>query len=177
VALDLTATSTEHASRRPPHHSNPIELDHTPRKGIPMNLNLKKTAATMLVAAGALAGVAVAGTPTASAASPICTKAVDTDSHTRYERWQPFSGPASTWNCVMYVGHGGRTAVEVLQDALNRCNGKYLDVDGSYGNDTAQAVYEINGKDRVYGPITRAKMKWPIYDSVTGAFRGCSHTG
>lgn len=142
-----------------------------------MKLNVKKTAATMLVAAGAVAGLAVLSAPAASAAAPICTKAVDTDSHTGSERWQPFSGPASTWNCEMYIGHGGVTAVEALQDALNRCNGKYLDVDGSYGDNTATAVYEINGKNGVYGPITRGKMKWPIYNSNTGAFMGCSHTG
>lgn len=177
VALDLTATSTEHASRQAALHSNPIELDHHTSKGNPMNLSFKKTAATMMVAAGAVAGLAVIGAPTASASSPICTKAVDTDSHTRYERWQPFSGPASTWNCVMYAGHGGVSAVMALQDALNRCHGYHLDVDGGYGTLTGNAVFAINGKDHVYGPITRAKMNWPIYDSVTGAFRGCSHTG
>lgn len=142
-----------------------------------MNLSFKKTAATMLVAAGAVAGVAVVSAPAASATAPICTKAVDTDSHSRYERMQPFSGPASTWNCVMYLGHGGVGAVMALQDALNRCHGYDLDVDGSYGRNTAAAVFRINGQNEVYGEKTRARMNWPIYDSVTGGFRGCSHTG
>lgn len=142
-----------------------------------MNLSFKKTAATMLVAAGALAGVAVVSAPAASAAAPICNTAVDTYGGSTYDRYQPFSSRAGTWNCEMYSGHGGSAAVAALQNALNVCNGKHLAVDGSYGPATAEAVRQVNGQNGVYGPNTRGKMRWPIYDSRTDAFKSCSYTG
>lgn len=142
-----------------------------------MNLSFKKTAATMLVAAGAVAGLAVIGAPAANAAAPICNTAVDTYGGSTYDRYQPFSSTAGTWNCEMYIGHGGKGAVAALQTALNECHGKHLLVDGLYGKATATAVLQVNGENGVYGPKTRAKMNWPIHDSRTDAFKSCSHTG
>ena len=90
--------------------------------------------------------------------------------------------------CGMSVGQGGQDAVTVLQDALARCNGEGVSVDGEYGPQTAGAVMDVqqgagitaNGE---YGPATLEAMRWPttstsgVTDCVTGASSSGSTDG
>lgn len=69
--------------------------------------------------------------------------------------------------CVMESGLGPNNgAVMVLQNALNKCYGRSLVVDGSFGPKTytalmyAQAYHGI-AVDGVWGPVTRKTVKLP----------------
>jgi Putative peptidoglycan binding domain len=78
-------------------------------------------------------------------------------------------------NCIL--GRGNQTeGVYKLQNALNRCYGQNLTVDGVYGAATERAVKNVQAKyglpqDGVYGPQTRAAMTWPKY--LNGQFNHC----
>ena len=68
--------------------------------------------------------------------------------------------------CNMREGDVDEEAVRALQDALVRCNGQNIPVDGDFGPQTQQAiarVQEQNGlaADGFYGPATRDVMQWP----------------
>ncbi|HZA77421.1 MAG TPA: peptidoglycan-binding domain-containing protein [Acidimicrobiales bacterium] len=68
--------------------------------------------------------------------------------------------------CNMREGDVDEEAVRALQDALVRCNGQNIAVDGNFGQQTQQAiarVQEQNGlaADGFYGPETRDAMQWP----------------
>jgi hypothetical protein len=83
-------------------------------------------------------------------------------------------GSSADLDCTMAEGDEDDDAVTVLQDALVRCHGQALTVDGVYGQPTraaVAAVEEQNGvpADGVYGPETRQVMQWP---TLSGA--GCA---
>jgi hypothetical protein len=68
--------------------------------------------------------------------------------------------------CIMSEGSDDEDAVRALQDALVRCNGQDIAVDGDYGQQTRQAVARVeeeNGLsvDGTFGPETRDAMRWP----------------
>lgn len=72
-------------------------------------------------------------------------------------------------SCVLTEGDEG-DAVVALQDALVRCNGQSVPVDGDYGPATAQAVANVqaaNGlaTDGTFGDATRRAMTWPAETS------------
>jgi hypothetical protein len=82
-----------------------------------------------------------------------------------------FSSASST--CGMSVGRGGEDAVAVLQDALARCNGEGVSVDGEYGAQTAGAVMDVQQRagitaDGEYGPATLQVMRWPTMSTSGG---------
>lgn len=83
-------------------------------------------------------------------------------------------GASADLDCTMGEGDGDDDAVTVLQDALVRCNGQAVTVDGGYGPLTAVAVAAVERQhgapaDGVYGPETRQVMQWPM---LSGA--GCA---
>lgn len=75
----------------------------------------------------------------------------------------------STVDCD--VGEGSDDeAVAALQDALVRCNGQDVAVDGDYGPATAEAVANVQRQagvsaDGTYDPETRQAMQWPATSS------------
>jgi hypothetical protein len=77
----------------------------------------------------------------------------------------------STVDCSMSEGDDGE-AVATLQDALVRCNGQSIAVDGEYGPATTQAVASVQARngitaDGMYGPATMRAMSWPAGDGCT----------
>jgi peptidoglycan hydrolase-like protein with peptidoglycan-binding domain len=89
----------------------------------------------------------------------------------------------ATAACEMQVGEGDEAAVAVLQDALARCHGESVAVDGRYGPQTAGAVMAVQRQagaeqDGEYGPATRDAMRWPVTgaagttDCVAGVSQG-----
>lgn len=83
-------------------------------------------------------------------------------------------------NCTFVRGmdSGG---VFKLQDALNRCYGANLVVDGYFGPETEAALRRIGPLhglpgDGIYGPPLRRAMLWPIYNS-DGSFDRCTQAG
>jgi peptidoglycan hydrolase-like protein with peptidoglycan-binding domain len=73
----------------------------------------------------------------------------------------------ATAACEMQVGEGDEDAVAVLQNALARCHGEAVDIDGQYGPQTAGAVMAVQSqagvaRDGEYGPATLDVMRWPV---------------
>jgi len=78
----------------------------------------------------------------------------------------------SSVECAMSEGDDGE-AVAALQDALVRCNGQRITVDGEYGPETTRAVASVQARngltaDGTYGPATLRAMSWPSGDGCTG---------
>jgi Putative peptidoglycan binding domain len=81
----------------------------------------------------------------------------------------PVDGPIALFgspDCRLDRWTGSDDAVRLLQDALARCNGQAVTVDGAYGPQTRQAVSAVQEEhgarvDGVYGPDTRRAMAWP----------------
>jgi hypothetical protein len=72
----------------------------------------------------------------------------------------------SSSECSIDEGGGGEDAVRALQDALVRCNGQDIEVDGEFGQQTSEAVARVeeqNGLeiDGTYDAATRDAMAWP----------------
>lgn len=76
----------------------------------------------------------------------------------------------SSSECQIVEGGGDDEAVLALQDALVKCNGEDIDVDGEFGQQTREAVARVeeqNGVevDGTYDPATRDAMSWPVTSS------------
>jgi peptidoglycan hydrolase-like protein with peptidoglycan-binding domain len=129
---------------------------------------LPRTTAALF--AGALAAGLLAGTAaTASAASyPTCNGVKKVDLGNNYWIHQPYYTGTGSRNCVMSRG-AQSDAVSQLQVAMWWCYSGLMeenDIDGIYGPMTRNAVYELQGlekvgQDGVYGPETRKAMEWP----------------
>jgi peptidoglycan hydrolase-like protein with peptidoglycan-binding domain len=83
-----------------------------------------------------------------------------------------FFDTSSTLNCAVDEGSDAE-AVVVLQDALVRCNGQAIAVDGEFGPDTEQAVINVQQQhgiaaDGAFGPATMGVMQWPTETSSGG---------
>jgi hypothetical protein len=97
-------------------------------------------------------GVVVVRTASGTAAVPGNTSFFDSD---------------ESPNCDLRAGGGGDDeAIEVLQNALVRCNGQSIAVDGEYGSGTVRAVTNVQRQhgiaaDGAYGPATLQVMDWP----------------
>jgi Putative peptidoglycan binding domain len=138
-------------------------------------------AATPATAAPAPQQAAPEQAPGAALADPICASWTDyvTGPGTPYDvRIPSTTRNGGQTNCVLY----NRTETEgvfKLQDALNRCYGQGLTVDGIYGPGTEAAVrnvqrfhgFQPEDIDGRYGPQTRAAMTWPKY--LNGSYHHC----
>jgi peptidoglycan hydrolase-like protein with peptidoglycan-binding domain len=81
--------------------------------------------------------------------------------------------------CEMEAGQGDEDAVVVLQNALVRCNGQTVAVDGEYGPETTSAVIAVQRQagvaaDGAYGPATLQAMRWPTTASTTSGAAECA---
>ena len=75
-------------------------------------------------------------------------------------------GSSTSVTCDMREGDVDEDAVRAVQEALVRCNGQDLTVDGNFGPETRAALAQIqeqNGlsADGFYDPATRDAMQWP----------------
>jgi murein L,D-transpeptidase YcbB/YkuD len=116
--------------------------------------------------------------PEAALAAAVCASWTDyvTGPGTAYDvRIPSTTRNGSQVNCVLYNGVSS-DGVYKLQDALNRCYGRNLAVDGAFGPATESAVRYVQNRHRitvdgVYGQNTRAAMSWPKY--LNGTFNHC----
>ncbi|MER7072507.1 peptidoglycan-binding domain-containing protein [Terrabacter sp. NPDC000476] len=133
------------------------------------------------LAATALAtGVVAMGPATAAqAASPNCTYA----SITYGTGWGasmytqiPVYFPTRSFTCGMTsASHGSYKSVAVkhMQNALRKCYGQKIDVDGYFGPKTKQALKNVQAKvgikvDGAWGPQTSGAIRYPVYTSAGG---------
>lgn len=70
-------------------------------------------------------------------------------------------------NCQL-AENNNSDAVKALQQQMDLCYGKRLDVDGDFGPRTKQAMKEVQRAagaedDGIYGPEARGKMKFGLY--------------
>lgn len=73
-------------------------------------------------------------------------------------------------DCVLGQGSSGN-AVRALQNALRKCNGQNITVDGNFGAGTRQAVINVQNAygltaDGVYGRQTNLAMNWSFNAST-----------
>ncbi|MEV6103643.1 peptidoglycan-binding domain-containing protein [Streptomyces sp. NPDC051940] len=131
-------------------------------------------AAAVTAAVLALAPSAVAASSSAAALATCASRTTVYAGNGLY-----YDKPSTGWqnggySCVLGRGNTG-LGVEALQDALKRCYGQNIAVDGIYGPATEQAVrnaqhfHNVYGgaglaEDGVYGPRTGAVLTWPKYD-------------
>jgi murein L,D-transpeptidase YcbB/YkuD len=116
--------------------------------------------------------------PEAALAAAVCASWTDyvTTPGVRYNvRIPSTTRNGNQANCVLYNGISS-DGVYKLQDALNRCYGHSLAVDGDFGSATESAVRDVQRRHRitvdgVYGQNTRAAMTWPKY--LNGSFHHC----
>lgn len=78
--------------------------------------------------------------------------------------WYKIPTSGSNINCVLESGVTG-TGVRQLQETLNKCYGRSLVLDGSFGPATYNALMYAQGQagvavDGVYGTNTRKALKW-----------------
>jgi peptidoglycan hydrolase-like protein with peptidoglycan-binding domain len=88
-------------------------------------------------------------------------------------------GTSESTACEMEAGQGDEDAVVVLQNALVRCNGQGVAIDGEYGPETTRAVIAVQRQagvaaDGAYGPATLQAMRWPTTASTTSGATECA---
>jgi uncharacterized Zn-binding protein involved in type VI secretion len=88
-------------------------------------------------------------------------------------------GTSESTTCEMEAGQGDEDAVVVLQNALVRCNGQAVAIDGEYGPETTRAVIAVQRQagvavDGAYGPATLQAMRWPTTASTTSGATECA---
>lgn len=105
----------------------------------------------------------------AAAAPPTCTTSSQfRDRYSNYINLPTTSGRARV--CELRSGDAN-SAVWRLQWNLNSCYGRDLDVDGSFGRQTREALIAVQRSigveaDGVYGPITMRTMNWRYFDRL-----------
>ncbi|WP_137229160.1 peptidoglycan-binding domain-containing protein [Streptomyces sp. BPSDS2] len=149
-------------------------------------------ALSLLVAAGLTASPAMT-TPAHAAYGP-CNTTSWRDVPTLGGK-NDYKIPARSGNgisCYMGYLQGSSSAVEALQQAITICYpGTWASarihnsggIDGDYGTGTVEAVkwLQINklnlagSADGVYGPQTRAKMRWPHYYDRGALLNSCTN--
>jgi hypothetical protein len=127
-----------------------------------------------------------AAEPAPQDASPLSTAALPTcagGTRTNYPDGVYLLAPTVTngggnYDCVLGVGNSGN-GVRKLQGALHHCYDNSVAIDGIYGQDTRDAVAEVQRikgipADGVYGPQTRDEMRWALYRQSDNAFSRCT---
>lgn len=119
-----------------------------------------RTAVSVVAAASMVAASLLVTASPASAATPRCNSTMQIG----VLRVPAYKSTHSTVFCVLPVGSAG-AAVRQLQTTLNICYGQRLQVDGSYGWKTfnavaaAQRAERMSDVDGVYGPDTAMSIK------------------
>lgn len=165
-------------ARGPDELRQPVALKpRTPRR---RRATIGSAAATVLIAAGLLVGVAAP----ANAAVPACDSSAwvkgsaDGISGWRipaiYDMPVKFYGAGVVaWRCTMRYGNTGY-GVKRLQQTLNDCHrgttGVFLSVDGRFGPRTREALIRVQRAyritaDGIYGPQTAGTIAHPVYPS------------
>ncbi|MBQ0854759.1 peptidoglycan-binding protein [Streptomyces sp. NPDC057621] len=147
-------------------------------------MNIRSGRAKSAAAAGALLvgllGGALAGAPSAAAATSPCSYGANiynkVTNPTSY-KYIPYSTIDGS-NCWLDRGMSN-TAVRALQKNLNSCYGYNLVTDGDFGPLTESALITVQKKvgvtaDGDYGPKTRSSMVWGNYSVETGARISCN---
>jgi hypothetical protein len=120
---------------------------------------------SLMLAAGAAAGMVVLATP--ASALPTCLgMSVYHNGHDYYERPSTANNTLNI-SCVLGTGNRGEPVI-YLQSALQRCYGQQIAVDGIFGQQTRNAVMNVQRLHRitvdgVFGPQTSLVMAWPYY--------------
>ncbi|WP_405956548.1 peptidoglycan-binding protein [Streptomyces phaeochromogenes] len=139
-----------------------------------------RTTTALMLSALAVAGAGITATATpAAAATPTCNSNFKW-AHGNYNGrntflWLPAYDGYATY-CNMSPGASG-VEVRMLQDALVKCYGRNITVDGEYGPATkaaleyAQRAEDIDD-DGYYGRDTRESIKWPRRYSSNSAYTG-----
>ncbi|MEH1164462.1 hypothetical protein V6V47_03650 [Micromonospora sp. CPCC 205539] len=133
---------------------------------------LLRRLATMAITGTILAGTALVSASPAAAAYPTCygkrTAATWPDNELV---WIPAVSSTGSVSCNLRLGDYNNAAVNVLQNAINRCNRPQnyapIVVNGDFGQKTkdllivAQLIRETTA-DGIYGPLTREAFFWPL---------------
>ncbi|WP_405467585.1 peptidoglycan-binding protein [Streptomyces canus] len=143
--------------------------------------------------AATLLGGTVVNAPTASAATPTCSKFKKVANGTNSYAWVPASSAGST-ACQLTTGNSS-TAVSTLQFTLNKCYGPErgnsgwnlgidITVDGEFGSQTKSALKKVQqalkdsgyydgAVDGIYGPKTSRAMHHRQYYQSNNRFDSC----
>ncbi|MFF4354962.1 peptidoglycan-binding protein [Streptomyces sp. NPDC001530] len=133
-----------------------------------------------LLATGTMMAALLGGVITAApahAADGVCTGSVVVQNGSGRHFVLPINVANNTSYCYLQYGHTG-AGVRALQKNMNSCYGKTLELDGSFGPATRDALRDVQDRigaavDGVYGRETRGKMKWARYSNETGARYDC----
>ncbi|WP_406160621.1 peptidoglycan-binding protein [Streptomyces sp. NBC_00882] len=152
-----------------------------------------KTAVVTAGLAATLLGGAVVNAPTASAATPTCSKFKRVENGNLLYAWVPASSAGST-ACQLTTGNSS-TAVSTLQATLNKCYGSEqgnaawnlgidITVDGEFGSQTKSALKKVQqvlkdsnyydgAVDGIYGPMTSKAMHHRQYYQDSNRYSRC----
>ena len=145
--------------------------------------NLRQLAVLVIAILSVMASVTgfVGGRAHAGSLEPPCngiTRYVSLQAGSKYVHYPTRSNGAdvSPYCHLRRVYTGG--AVWVLQDAMKRCYGQNIAVDAIYGNDTHNAVLNVQSfHGWIHGDfesrMAAADMLWPTYHLGSNAFTGC----
>lgn len=158
-------------------------------------IRLPRVKAAVITAglAATLLGGAVVNAPTASAATPTCSKFKRVENGTSKYAWVPASSAGAT-ACQLTTGNSS-TAVSTLQNTLNKCYGPEqgnaawnvgidITVDGEFGPATKSALkkaqqvlkdtgYYDGAVDGIYGPKTSKALHHRQYYQSNNRFDRC----
>ncbi|WND20601.1 peptidoglycan-binding domain-containing protein [Streptomyces violaceus] len=120
--------------------------------------------------------------PPAAAAEPACSTnykwASGSYNNKKTFLWVPAYPAGSGYGTLCTVSPGASgVEVRMIQDALVKCYGRSITVDGEFGPATktalkyAQGVEDI-GVDGYYGDKTRLNLKWPRRYSTNSVYTG-----
>ncbi|WP_192583649.1 peptidoglycan-binding domain-containing protein [Streptomyces albicerus] len=137
----------------------------------------KALLATGTMMAALLGGVITAAP--ANAADGVCTGSTTQAYGSDLYFVLPINVANNTIFCYLQYGNTG-AGVRALQKNLNSCYGKRLELDGSFGLATEDALRDVQGRigavvDGEYGRETMLKMKWARYNNETGARYDCNY--
>lgn len=152
---------------------------------------LRKSLATLLLAGAALAGSVALATPASAApapaspastalaepagtevlALPTCNGAAWIPVSTSPRRYLFVPVYNGSYACILQLGNYNNWGVVALQNALVRCYGQNIAIDGDFGSATKTALQNAQRRegipaDGVYGPQTNSVLNWPAYLST-----------
>lgn len=133
-----------------------------------------------------LSTVALTGAGIVATATPAAAAVYDCNTNHKWVHgnyngkqtfiWLPYYSPHKVTNCYVSPGDSG-VDVRMIQDALVKCYGRDIIVDGEFGSKTKEALQHaqrVEGADDdgYYGLETRDALKWPRRYSSNSAYTG-----